>query len=321
MEDLRFCSSYDCPYRLRHGRPAEYSPGAERCSDCGASLQGGTAPTVKEAEAAELGAPLAEPLLLSPSPLGAIRPVLVLAAGALLALLVVRGNEASYDGWYWPNPDVVLGLPPNGNPPLFTPFAVTTKDFFGPPPIKEDPTWYPTGVLFEPLADGSTKKSNVVFPNNSFGSGYCLNCHASAAKFSTFVSLDNIVSSGLHYKFFASTDPSASPSQLILGASKALHSGETASLSATSSSGYINPFSSPLSQPGHSFREFYGNLGPVTFDKALPLRLPELSSQSRSSRESVPRWAARWGLVQAVHRLDGPRSARLWLLRGQRPMA
>ncbi len=196
---------------------------------------------------------------------------------ALLPLfwsVMVRANEASYDGWYWPNPDVVFGFPPNGNPPLFTPFAVTTKDFFGPPPIKEDPTWYPTGTLFEPLADGSTKKSDIVFPNNSFGSGYCLNCHASAAKFSTFVSLENIVSSGLHYKFFPATDPSAPSAQVLLDASKALHSGQTASLSTTSSSGYVNPFSSPLSQPGQSFLDFYGNLGPVTFDKALPLRLP-----------------------------------------------
>src|SRR5262249_22962090 len=147
---------------------------------------------------------------------------------------MVRDNEVSHDGWYWANPD----FPPNGNPPILTPFAVTTKDFFGPPPITEDPTWYPTGTIFEPLADGSTKKPDVVYPYSMYGEA-CLNCHSSAAGRSTFASLDNILRDGLHYKFFAATESSSS--QLLLGLSRPLHSGEPSGLSATSSSGYVNP--------------------------------------------------------------------------------
>lgn len=86
MDELRFCPNYDCPYRQRHGRAAEYSAETERCSDCGASLRGGTAATVKEAADADLGAPIAEPLALRPPPIGFLRPALVITAGILVAL-------------------------------------------------------------------------------------------------------------------------------------------------------------------------------------------------------------------------------------------
>jgi len=38
------CPNPNCPHRRRSGRPAEYRPGAERCSDCGATLAPGPVP-------------------------------------------------------------------------------------------------------------------------------------------------------------------------------------------------------------------------------------------------------------------------------------
>jgi hypothetical protein len=97
MDDLQFCSNYDCPYRLEHGRPAEYSAAAERCSDCGAALHSAITPTVKEAEDAKLGAPLGEPVEFRPSPLGLIVPALCMAGGALI--FIVAGFRGLI-GWF-----------------------------------------------------------------------------------------------------------------------------------------------------------------------------------------------------------------------------
>jgi hypothetical protein len=81
---MLYCPNYDCPFRVSHGRAAEYSD-AERCSDCGAGLKSGSALTVKEAEDADLGPPLAEPILLPPSPLASLYPSLIIALGVMVA--------------------------------------------------------------------------------------------------------------------------------------------------------------------------------------------------------------------------------------------
>jgi hypothetical protein len=95
---MLFCPNYDCPYRERHGRAAEYDD-AEKCSDCGAVLTKGSALTLKEAEAADLGAPVAEPLLLPPSPLGAFLPWLMVGVAALVSGLQSYWNLYSYFGF------------------------------------------------------------------------------------------------------------------------------------------------------------------------------------------------------------------------------
>ncbi|MBW1809094.1 MAG: hypothetical protein JRJ87_12940 [Deltaproteobacteria bacterium] len=38
---VRHCPNPDCPYRAKHGRPAEYRAGIATCSDCGAELADG----------------------------------------------------------------------------------------------------------------------------------------------------------------------------------------------------------------------------------------------------------------------------------------
>jgi hypothetical protein len=76
---VRFCPNYDCPYRQLHDHAAEYGDEAEKCSDCGATLTGTSAATVKEAQ--DLGAPVAEPLVLPPSPFTLLGPLFLIAAG------------------------------------------------------------------------------------------------------------------------------------------------------------------------------------------------------------------------------------------------
>lgn len=40
-EPVQHCPNPACPYRARHGKPAEYKPGVELCADCGAGLEAG----------------------------------------------------------------------------------------------------------------------------------------------------------------------------------------------------------------------------------------------------------------------------------------
>lgn len=40
-ESVQHCPNPACPYRARHGKPAEYKPGIELCADCGAELAAG----------------------------------------------------------------------------------------------------------------------------------------------------------------------------------------------------------------------------------------------------------------------------------------
>ncbi|MGE0681632.1 MAG: hypothetical protein AB7P69_12145 [Candidatus Binatia bacterium] len=204
-----------------------------------------------------------------------------LQKGNLSWAVMVKANHVSSDGWYWSSPN----KSPLGNPPLLDQSAVTDTDFFGSgKPIKRNPNWYPTGDLFQPLSDGAKKKADVVYPYNMYGA-YCLNCHAAAQRESTYSSLDNILTTGLQYKFF----PSDSPKSMLLTFSRTFHTGH-ADLGALflqleksakpknsllqAPSGYHNPFSSPLPAPRPAFLAFYNMLPPLDFSAALQLRFP-----------------------------------------------
>jgi hypothetical protein len=177
--------------------------------------------------------------------------------------------------------------------------AVTDKDFFGAGgPLTRDPTWYPTGDLFQPLPNGTKKKADVVYPYNMYGA-YCLNCHASAVSESTYSSLNNILTTGLQYKFF----PSDSPKSMLLTFSRTFHTGhpdlnalfteikksakpKNAMLQAPS--GYVKPFSSPRPAPSPAFLSFYNMLSPLNFNDALRLRLPAETYDHQMSAPTGP---------------------------------
>jgi cytochrome c553 len=203
-----------------------------------------------------------------------------LQKGNLSWAVMVKANKVSRDGWYWSSPNKT----PLGNPPILDKSAVTTPDFFSPEPVQRNPNWYPTGDLFQPLANGATKQSDVVYPYNMYGA-YCVNCHAMAQNESTYASIDNLLTDGIQYKFF----PSSSPKSMILTFSRTFHNGYAdphdlfaaltksavpAGPALRASSGYVNPFSSPRSAPSPAFLNFYKMLPPLDFTTALQLRMP-----------------------------------------------
>lgn len=203
-----------------------------------------------------------------------------LQKGNLSWAVMVKASQVSRDGWYWSSPNKT----PLGNPPILDKSAVTVPDFFGSGPVQRNPTWYPTGDLFQPLADGTTKQADVVYPYNMYGA-YCVNCHATAQSESTYASLDNLLTDGIQYKFF----PSASPKSMLLTFSRTFHSGYAdprtlfaalkksealKSPALKASAGYVNPFSAPLPAPATAFLNFYNMLPPLDFNAALQLRLP-----------------------------------------------
>ena len=218
-----------------------------------------------------------------------------LQKGNLSWAVMVKASKASQDGWYWSSPNKT----PLGNPPLLDRSAVTDKDFFGSGgPFTRDPIWYPTGDLFQPLANGAKKKPDIAYPYNMYGA-YCLNCHASAVSESTYSSLDNILTAGLRYKFF----PSTSPKSMLLTFSRTFHTGHSdlnaffleleksakpKNLKANTPSGYVNPFPSPRPAPSPAFLSFYNMLQPLSFDDALKLRFPAETYDHQMSGSTGP---------------------------------
>jgi hypothetical protein len=97
-DEPRYCPNYDCSYRRRYRRAAEYSLAAERCSDCGTPLAPGSAPTVKAAGDAELGAPLSEPMVLHHPPLGLLFPCFCFVAGTFDLLWTGPGSLSWHFG-------------------------------------------------------------------------------------------------------------------------------------------------------------------------------------------------------------------------------
>lgn len=184
--------------------------------------------------------------------------------------VMVRTEGKTFDGWYWANP----ASPNNsnfipGNPPILDKTAVTRENFFGKPPVKRNPDWYPTGDLFS-----EDKPADIVSPYNLYG-GYCLNCHASAEKGSTFASLDNIITSGILYKHFPQpaapkVSRRADVDSVLSGAAHADISAEAVKNNAPSDYG----FSEPLGNIAPGFKHIFGDLGAQTFAQAIDLRLP-----------------------------------------------
>ncbi len=215
--------------------------------------------------------------------------------------IMVKHNDFSHDGWYWAGfSDSVKDGKVEfiGNPPITDRTAATTAtsaDFFGPPPVKRNELWYPTGVLFEPLPQG-TQMPNAVFPYNEFGN-YCVNCHASAQSESTYSSLDNLLTPGLEYKGYNLDGllkrlvPAAelrSIDNALLADKHAREAVALTALSAAKSSGYQTPFAAPLSNADSDFLKFYDQLSDITFGEALDLRLPAETFDHRFSGPDGP---------------------------------
>ncbi len=218
--------------------------------------------------------------------------------------IMVKHKEFSHDGWYWAgfsespkDPSDPSKVPLIGNPPINDKTAVTTSaaEFFGRPPVKRDPLWYPTGVLFEPLPEG-TQKPNAVFPYNEFGN-YCVNCHASAMSESTYSSLDNILTPGLEYKGYnldGLMKRLVAPSELrsidnaLLADKHARDGTALTALSAAKTNTYQTPFADPLDKSSDAFLAFYNQLPDMSFEQALNLRLPAETFDHRVSGQNGP---------------------------------
>ena len=179
--------------------------------------------------------------------------------------VMVKADNASFDGWYWANysaaPQEPVSASQIGNPPIFDLSAVTSNDFFGasPTPTAPNPLWFPTGYVYEDFA----KLPDIVFPYSSYGN-YCLNCHASAQRESTFASLDNILGPGIRYKQFAAPAQQAPD----MDPDNVLHT--PALLASTAEQG----FTSPLPAPSPGFLNLYNQLPEVTFTEVWPHRFP-----------------------------------------------
>jgi hypothetical protein len=162
--------------------------------------------------------------------------------------VMVRHSGATHDGWYWANP----AGSGEGNPRIVDRSAVTAPDAV---PATHEPKMSPTGDVFG--ADGHV--ASVVTPYSQFGA-YCVNCHASASSYSTFVSLENLLGPGLRYRHFSAA---AEPPPATAAA---VHD------DAHDAWGLTRP-----ADPDSVRREFtqmFGDLGPQTYADALPLRLP-----------------------------------------------
>lgn len=215
--------------------------------------------------------------------------------------IMVKHNDASFDGWYWAgfsdSVDEHGKVQLIGNPPINDKTAVTTSaaDFFGPPPVKRNSLWYPTGVLFEPLPNG-TQMPNAVFPYNEFGN-YCVNCHASAVSELTYSSLDNILTPGFEYKGYNLSGqmkrivPAAelrSADNALLADKHARSAIALTALSAAKTNTYQTPFSDPLPKASSNFLEFYSQLSNMSFEQGLNLRLPAETFDHRFSGPDGP---------------------------------
>ena len=186
--------------------------------------------------------------------------------------IMVKNVEASADGWYWGYYAVASdSTAPNalGNPPILGKAAVTTLEALDElnSSTQRNPDFYPTGTDYS----SNTNIPNVVYPNASYGA-YCINCHASARRESTFSSLDNILTSGARYRQFSSSPDRDQTDMLGIAPFVGKHHRSVHGSDEASSSG--NPFSIPLAVPSDSFLEFYSQLGPVTYPQAMALSMP-----------------------------------------------
>lgn len=199
---------------------------------------------------------------------------------------MVKQSDESLDGWYWTGftkaRDPIMFAWQVGNPPFFNESGITSNAFFenGFLPTEPDPLWFPTGYVFS----STNKIPNTVFPYNEYGN-YCLNCHASAIAESTFSSIENILTPGLQYRQYSSTEPTQPiPDELdgghqpgLIGLITQDHNQLLALISSRGIEGvdgYDSPFSHPLPAPSLNFLEFYDQLGEVNYSDTWPNRLP-----------------------------------------------
>ena len=216
--------------------------------------------------------------------------------------IMVKQKDESHDGWYWSSFAVISSGPEFaweiGNPPIFDASGVTGDIFFelGEVPSEPNPLWYPTGYVFS----STNKIPDVVFPYNGYGN-YCINCHASAESESTFSSLEDILSGGIQYKLFSSSEPPENfpeefldahqPGLISLITQDSFNPGamEVARGELQEVEGYVSPFTSPLTEPSEEFLNFYDQLDRVSFTDAWFLRLPaETYDHVVSSAEEGP---------------------------------
>ncbi len=167
---------------------------------------------------------------------------------------MIKSSRSSYDGWLWmiqQAPADPTLKPPQFPPPLFGLSAFTLP--IADAPTMDDPLWYPTGGLQE--LGGSVpafpvKKPDVVMLNTLAGFPYCMSCHGTAQKQSTFASMDNIMGRELRYKAFEGPKVSIGlPLNFSL-------------------------FPKPLTMPDPAFGQFFNQLGSVSFADAMNLRMP-----------------------------------------------
>ena len=120
------------------------------------------------------------------------------------------------------------------------------------------------------MKDG--KFPDTVWRYNQYGN-WCINCHASAEKESTFSSLVNVITSGTKFKQF-------SPDLLLLEDPDFrgnLHAPQRIALfylESQNEAGFKDPFTNPLPAPTQEFLTFYDQIQPVDFTQAWEVRLP-----------------------------------------------
>lgn len=179
--------------------------------------------------------------------------------------VMIKNNAASTDGWYWGYYSAT-STPDAGNPPLLGMAGVTSEAALRAleTSTQRDPDFYPTGGFDTPIAD-------MVYPNASYGA-FCVNCHASAAKESTFSSLDNILTDGLMYRQFSSAPDQDATDLLGLDPFVGKHTSTTDLL--TDNDADDSPFPIPRATPADSFLSFYNQLAPVSYSEAIGLSMP-----------------------------------------------
>ena len=96
------------------------------------------------------------------------------------------------DGWYWG-----FFFDVAGNPPLLTRSAAI-PGLLPEHPTEPSTTWLPTGDQFGGGA------GDALYPYSGFGN-YCINCHASAERESTFSALANLIGKELTYKYLGNS--------------------------------------------------------------------------------------------------------------------
>ena len=150
--------------------------------------------------------------------------------------VMLKNNQASSDGWYF----AYYGdMKYKGNPPIVDRSAFIKK---GQDP--RDPNLIPTG------------NNSVVYPNAIYGVTGCMNCHASAAVESTFITLDNILTDGWRYKWYLQDEPSPKYNYKHPKDSK------------------YPTYPKPLKKPDNDFLNAYQELKAIKFSQAWELRLP-----------------------------------------------